>query len=171
MSDLMERELGWDDEISNDSSYEPLPEGTYDFVVVGIERGRHNGSDKLPPCNKAPVEIKVTGSGRSTTIKNNFFLHTKTEGLICAFFTSIGVRKDGEPYRMDWSNNIIGKTGRCKIGIRQYTGNDGREYINNEVKQFLKPGNPCAQQEQPVQGEAISMLPPKPPTHFQRGSF
>ena len=48
------REFGWDDEIQNDSTpFEVLPEGDYRFRVEKFERGRHSGSEKIPPCNKA----------------------------------------------------------------------------------------------------------------------
>ena len=57
-----DREFGWDDEIEKDSpDYITLPEGDYDFEVVDFERARHEGSEKLPPCNKAIVHIKVEG--------------------------------------------------------------------------------------------------------------
>ena len=57
-----ERELGWDDVIENDSpEFVILPDGDYDFEVVDFERGRHNGSEKLPPCNKAIVHIRIEG--------------------------------------------------------------------------------------------------------------
>ena len=49
------RELDWDDSIEKDSDYVLLPEGDYEFVVESVERARHPGSDKIPPCNKAIV--------------------------------------------------------------------------------------------------------------------
>lgn len=54
-----ERELGWDDEITKDDDFALLPEGDYNFTVVKFNRGRHNGSAKLPACNKAEIELKV----------------------------------------------------------------------------------------------------------------
>ena len=80
----MERELDWNDEIEKDSDFTLLPEGDYDFTVESFERGRHPGSDKLPACNKAILK-----------------LHTKTEGMISAFFTAIGQKKKGEKVKMN----------------------------------------------------------------------
>lgn len=99
MSEVIERELGWDDEIEKDGpEFVLLPEGDYSFEVVGFERARHNGSEKLPACNKAVLTIRLTSDDgeKSTTIKHNLFLHSKTEGMLCAFFTAIGQRKKGE---------------------------------------------------------------------------
>lgn len=44
MSDFVERELGWDDEIVKESDFILLPEGDYNFKVAGFERARHEGS-------------------------------------------------------------------------------------------------------------------------------
>ena len=75
-----ERELGWDDEISKESEFTLLPEGDYNFTVVKFNRGRHNGSAKLPACNKAELELSVDdGKGNTGTVYHNLFLHTKTE--------------------------------------------------------------------------------------------
>lgn len=134
-----DRELGWDDQIENDGAeFIILPEGDYDFEVVDFERGRHNGSEKLPACNKAIVGIKITGEQGSTTIKHNLFLHTKTEGMLCAFFTGIGQRKKGERVTMNW-NQVVGSKGRCKVGIRKWENDEGKEFVSNEVKKFYEP--------------------------------
>lgn len=137
---MSERAFDWNDTIQNDSTFEVLPEGDYDFVVETFERGRHNGSAKLPPCNKAVLTIKVSNGERSSTLTHNLFLHTKTEGMLCAFFTAIGQRKSGEPLRMDWSK-VPGSRGRCKIGVRKWTGNNGQEMESNDISRFYEPEN------------------------------
>lgn len=135
MSDF-ERELGWDDEIEKDSSdFVLLPEGDYDFVVESFERGRHNGSEKLPACNKAMLKLRIDTPDGTALINHNLFLHTKTEGMISAFFTSIGQKKKGEKIKMNW-NAVIGAKGRCKVDIREWTGTDGEKRQSNEIKRF-----------------------------------
>lgn len=135
------REYNWDDEISQDSAeFALLPEGEYEFSVTGFERGRYPGGAKLPSCPKATVSLRFEGVEGVAVIKHNFFLHSKCEGLLCAFFTCLGMRKRGEPLRMDWPGTV-GQTGRAKITVRSYTGNDGREYQTNDIKQFLEPEN------------------------------
>jgi len=134
-----ERELGWNDQIENDGpDYVVLPEGDYDFEVISFERGRHNGSDKLPPCNKATLHIKVKGEEGETVIKHNLFLHTKTEGMLCAFFTAIGQRKKGERITMNW-NAVPGAIGRCKVGVKEWTNDKGEKIVMNEIKKFYEP--------------------------------
>lgn len=131
-------EIGWEGQIQNDSpEFVLLPEGDYDFEVTGFERGRHQGSDKLPACNKAIVSIKIEGPEGEATIKHNLFLHSTTEGLLCAFFTGIGQRKHGEKFTMNW-NRVVGSRGRAKVGIKKWTY-DGKEFTGNEIKKFYEP--------------------------------
>ena len=134
-----EGELSWDDVIENDSpEFVILPDGDYDFEVIDFERGRHNGSEKLPPCNKAIVHIRIEGKEGVSTIKHQLFLHTITEGMLCAFFAGIGQRQKGERLKMNWSR-VVGSKGRCKIGTRKWTNDEGKEMVFNEVKKFYEP--------------------------------
>lgn len=136
MENLNERELGWDDEI--ESEFVLLNEGDYDFTIVNFERARHMGSTKLPPCPKAIIHIKIDTVHGSTTIKHNLFLHTKTEGMLSAFFKAIGQKKSGERMKMDW-NKVIGSKGRCKVVKETYTKDNGDTSECNSIKKFYDP--------------------------------
>jgi hypothetical protein len=145
-------ELGWNDAIENDVSFNLLPSGEYPFEVIAFERGRHTPKPdgKLPACNKAIISLRIDGGDLGeTTVKHNLFLHSSCEGLLCEFFRAIGARKHGERLVMDW-NKVIGGKGRCKIGIRK--GSNGNDY--NEVKSLLDPADAN-----------------KPGTGFKRGEF
>ena len=88
MSNTIEREYNWNDVIENDGPvWVLLPEGTYPFTVAGLERKRHPGSAKLPSCFKAELTIAIEGAEGTANIQHNLFLHSKCEGLLCAFFT------------------------------------------------------------------------------------
>lgn len=125
--------LNWDDEIQQESTFTLLPEGDYAFKVVNFERAWYDGSDKIPPCNKAIITIKIETPTGDAELKENLFLTTKTEGLLSAFFASIGQKKKGEPLRMNW-NKVIGSTGKVKVGTRTYN-----ESTYNQVKRWLSP--------------------------------
>lgn len=154
MADI-EREIGWDEEISNDGEeFVVLPAGDYDFEVVGFERGRHEGSAKLPPCNKAVLHLKLTGEAGSTTIKHNLFLHTKTEGMISQFLIGIGQKKHGEPTRPNW-NAMVGARGRAKVAVRSWKGDDGTDHQRNDVKKFYEP----EERESKAAEAAVSFTP------------
>ena len=140
------REFGWNDAIEKDSDFHVVAAGDYDFEVTGFERGRHSPgpNGKLPACNKAILTIRVFSPEDETTLPHNLFLHTKTEGMLCAFFTAIGQRKKGERITMDW-NRVVGSRGRCKVGVRSWTGDDGTPRVTNEIKRFYEPAEDAGQ--------------------------
>lgn len=138
---MEERELQWDDMIEKDASVPVLlPDGDYDFTVESFDRGRHPGSDKLPPCNKAVLKLRIDSDRGTVFINHNLFLHTITEGMLSAFFACIGQKKKGEPLRMDWGR-VPGSAGRAKVGIRSYRNRDGEDRQTNEIKHFYPKKN------------------------------
>lgn len=139
------REIGWDDVIEKDGpDFVLLPDGEYPFRVTKLERTRFQGSAKLPPCNMAILTITVDGGEKGASIvTHRLYLHTKTEGLLCSFFESIGQRKHGEPLRPRWGD-VTGSTGHCRLGIHEFTKKDGSAGRSNEIVRFLPPPEPKA---------------------------
>lgn len=133
---MEEREFEWDDVIEKESGeFVLLPEGDYNFVVEEFNRAHHAGSDKLPPCKKAILTLRIEAPEGTARIQHHLFLHTKTEGLLSSFFSCIGQKKKGEPVRMNWQT-VPGATGKVKVGIRTYYKNDGSKGEANEIKKF-----------------------------------
>ena len=131
------RVLGWDDEISQESNFTLLPEGEYDFEVVGFDQGMYNGSNKLPACPKAELTLRVDGGDQGTTqVFENLFLVSSMEWKISEFFLSIGQKKKGESFVPKW-DQVLGSTGRANIEVNTYVDRNGEERQNNRVKNFL----------------------------------
>ena len=151
--------MGWDDTISGDDAngYEPLPEGDYYFTVKNFTRGRYEGGDKLPPCNKAvltlalksawqPTQEKPAADGETTV---NLFIVRSQRWKLSQFFISIGFLKPGEEKAMNW-NIVPGSSGTCAVTLRKWTGNDGKEHTGNEVSRFYDPEKSPVQPVTPV---------------------
>jgi len=152
----MERELGWNDTIENDSSFTEIEDGEYNFEVKSWKKGRHEPKpgSKLPPCNKAILDVEIyDDDGRSLgNIDHNLFLHSRTEGLICQFFRSIGSRKHGEKLQMNW-NTVPGSKGRCKIKNKTEDSrkHPGEKVTYCQIDKFLDPaGNPGGKADEDV---------------------
>lgn len=129
-------ELGWEDEIKQDSQESILvPEGDYEFVVTEFERARFNGSEKMCACNQAKLKLKVETPKGTAIVFHNIFLNTKSEWQISSFFCAIGQKKRGEPLKPKW-DQLIGAKGRAKFGTRKYVNKNGNEVESNEVKKF-----------------------------------
>lgn len=129
-------ELGWDDEIVNDSgSYLLLEEGDYNFTVTGFERARFPGSAKIPPCNKAVLTLTVEADEGTASVKYDLILYSTMEWKLSEFFRAIGQKKHGEPLRPRW-NELVGSRGRAHFKPRVYTKKDGSEGKANDVEKF-----------------------------------
>lgn len=130
------KEYGWDDEINKEGSdFVLLPEGDYDFTVAKVERARHSGSAKVPPCNMAKVTFTIWGAEDKTEITENFFLCNKFEWKLSSLFLAIGLKKHGEPLKMNWAA-VTGAKGKCHVYIDKYTKNDGSEGQSNKIKKL-----------------------------------
>ena len=76
----------------------------------------------------AKLTLRIFGGAKGdTTVTHRLYLHTRTQGLLGAFFESIG---------------------QCKRGIHEYTKqsgpNAGETGQSNEVTRFLPPPEPKA---------------------------
>lgn len=173
MNQNTERELGWDDEIQKDGGeFVVLPAGDYNFTVTKFDRARFAGSEKMPACNQAKLELTVHSPQHGDVVVfHNLFLHTKTEGLLSNFFGGIGQKKKGEPLRMNWQQ-VVGAKGRLKLEINKFKGNDGTEKTNNQVKTFYaKDDLPPGQPQQPYPQQQYQQQPPPQQGYNQNQPF
>ena len=132
-----ERAMDWEDTIENESNFRIIPEGDYSFTVSKLTRARYNGGAKIGPCPKAILDLDVVTPEGVVTVQHNLLLHTRCEGLPCAFFTCIGQRKHGQPLKMNWAA-VPGARGRAHIGNRKWTSEkDNQEHESNEVTRLL----------------------------------
>lgn len=147
--------------------------------MTGFERGRYDGSEKLPPCNMAIVTLAVTlPDGSNANLRHRLFLHTRCEGLLSAFFTGIGLKRKGEPLRMNW-NAVPGAHGRCKITVRSWKGKNGEDMQSNDIKKFYDPfenSSASAPQAQPqyqqyAQPTQYQQAPQNAPANQPTGVF
>lgn len=134
---MTDREFNWDDIIENDSTFELLPDGDYEFEVTKFTRGRYEGGAKIGPCPKAILELTLNTEKGTRAIEHNLLLHSKMEGFLCEFFTAIGQRNKGESLKMNWAI-VTGAKGRLKLGTRTWKGNNGEDRKSNEVKKFYE---------------------------------
>jgi hypothetical protein len=128
--------MDWGDTIEQDSQFIILPEGDYTFTVTNFERGRHAGSEKIPPCNKALLTLEVKTKEGTATVFTDLLLYRSMEWKISSFFRAIGQKKHGERLVMDWSK-VLGARGRARIAPTTYIGKqDGKEHEKNEVVRY-----------------------------------
>lgn len=131
--------IGWDDEIIDpgEPEFVLLTPGIYDFTITGFERGHFDGSEKMDACSMAKLTLRCSNGIQETTVFTNLFLSSAVAFKLSKFAKAIGdmpaESTAGQKFHVDW-NNIIGKSGKCKIKTRVYNGKD-----YNEVDDFIVP--------------------------------
>ena len=137
--------LGWDDDFeAQESTFVLLPEGDYWFEITKLEKGRHNGSDKVPPCNKAIITFCIHAPQGDVVITENYLLIDLdwARRKMTEFFSAIGfAEKGGQRVRMHWAPDLIGKRGICHIAPRKYKTQDGDERQTNDLKKLYPTWN------------------------------
>lgn len=144
--------LSWDSEISQESSFTLLPEGTYKFTIEKMERSQytpspHSSIRDVSPMAELTLRIASPEHGE-TSIKENLILHTKMEWKISELLLAIGQKKKGEPTQPNWSQ-IPMSEGWAEVEVNEYTNKDGQDRKNNRVKRFI-PLDEAPQQQQPT---------------------
>lgn len=125
---------------------EPVPEfiilapGEYDFTVKKFERSMYQGGTSakdghaIQPCPLAKITMEVQTPNGNALVNDTLFLKANAVWKISAFFQSIGLAKENEPFTPDW-NGAVGCTGKFKTKNREY---NGKTY--NEVDQYIPAG-------------------------------
>lgn len=148
MENAPDRELDWDDEITNDGGFVLLPEGDYPYTITKFERARYGGSSKVPPCKMAQLTVAVHGAQGDASVSYRLFLLAKFQWKIAELFVSLGLASpDDEKVRMQW-DRVQGGTGLCHIAQREFTKQSGPHAgetgTANEITKFLPPPAPKA---------------------------
>ena len=129
--------MDWNDSIETDGQeFVLLPEGDYNFLVTGFERGRFPGGAKVPACNKATITVQVGTENGIAIVKFDLLLYRSLEWRISSFFRCIGQKKHGEKLTMDW-NKVINSVGRAHFKQRTYTNQYGEEKTVNDLDRFI----------------------------------
>lgn len=161
--------MDWDSESAEDNGFELLPEGVYEFNVVGLDRARYEGGAKIGPCPKAVIKMVVMTDTGLALIEESLLLHSKVQFKIAQFFASLGYEKDPETGRVPirW-NEIEGKSGHLRLAVHEYTKRDGSVGKSNRVEKFLKPSEVQAELSQPTQTAIPVPEQPAPaPKHYE----
>lgn len=144
--DYRGKEIGWDEEVEKGSEYTLLPAGDYDFVVESFERSRYEGSDKVPPCGRALLKIRIDATEGTTVMNESLLLYDRMQWKLAEFFLSIGAEEKDGRVKMNWQM-VPQSTGRATIEVRPDKNDSNKKY--NHVKKFL----------------------PKPKKQFKAGEF
>lgn len=134
---IIGQSLGWEFTIDSDGmEFVVLPTGDYDFEIVNLERGSFPGSDKMAPGPKVVLTLKVTGAKGTAQVRDDLILNELMMWKLAELFRSVGLKKRGEPMKVNW-RALPGAKGRVHLIVRKFTGKDGGEREINAVDHYL----------------------------------
>lgn len=129
--------MGWNDTLNmdenEDQQYIKLEPGKYVFVVKEFHRTEYKGSAKIPACPCAEMVLAIGTVKGTATAKINFPLCSTVAWKIAAFFRSIGMKKRGEDFVMDFPG-AVGKSGIAEFYARPWSSDPTK--FSNDVKAF-----------------------------------
>lgn len=139
MTEDMNREYDWDDEVENRSDFVDIPDGEYEFFVDHYERSKVSGDGKYAGQNMAVIYCNImTEDNDGPQIKTNIILNKKFDWKLSQFFICIGLMKDEENAKMKMNWNLVGGTrGRCKVEHKPNFNDATKTHL--EITEFLKP--------------------------------
>lgn len=125
--------LSWDAVIEDEGSggWRLLENGDYNFTVKDYKKS-------FAKDNKTPV-LELTLDVDGIEVRDWLHFKKKAEWKISQFLISIGMKKHGDPTRVDF-DRLRGASGRCKIVTNTFSKRDGTEGKGNNVDTYLEPG-------------------------------
>lgn len=118
------------------SSFDPLPEGDYDFEVVTAENKTSAAGNKY-----WKIEAKVLGGEfNNRKVWDNLTLTTTSQGALNFFFAKMGVLGlprsyfNSNPTDEQVTNALIGRRFKAKVKQELYQGD-----TKNKIDRYLKP--------------------------------
>ena len=117
-----------------------LPEGEYEFKVTKAELGKFAGSQKMAPCDKVSLELRVETEDGVCDIKDTLFLLGQWKNRIYYYLTTTGMTEPGKPLTLEPElfTGSIGRTGKAKIVVDSFVSRrDGEKKTTNKVAFYL----------------------------------
>ena len=139
------RALDPDDVIRNDG-LEYVKEGSYAFMITDIGGRMFAGSEKTPRCPEIVLTALVDTDVGIVESKIYLQLYRSLEWKLADFFRCIGLKKPGEPMKMDWEKTI-GCTGRAYFCPESYFDKYNQKRIALNLVKFFDPPGLAAEED------------------------
>lgn len=139
MAETKDRAIGWGEAVQNTNNggeWEPLPEGDYTFKITKFNRGRYNGSERMPACNVAELTLYCDDGKNKGSFLHRIYMVESQVWKLSALARALGWAEPGSSECVMRWDEILGASGRCKVAIRNYQKRDGSLGKSNEVKTF-----------------------------------
>ena len=130
-----------------DSGFEPLAPGTYEFQIENVTIEQYKGSDKIKPCDKLHIQMRIDLSdGRTRKVWDDIFLdetHTYSMNKLTMLVDSTQVLMPESAGPKQIADKLVSGIGKAEITIREWNGKK-----SNQVVRYIKPEAPELTEEE-----------------------
>lgn len=122
-----------------------LPKGVYDFEILGAEDAKTGPKSKVPGVDIIKLKVGVFTNGGNQRFVNDI-LHPVMEAKLRHFAEVTGLLTKYEAGTLS-AADCVGRTGKCKVVIKEQDGYDPKNEIRDYVKPKVKAESPATPQE------------------------
>lgn len=130
-----------------DTGFEPLAPGTYEFQIEGVTIQPYSGSDKIKPCDKLHIQMRIDlANGRTRKVWDDIFLdetHNYSMNKLVMLVESTQIRMPDASTAKQIADKLVSGIGKAEITIREWNGKK-----SNQVVRYIKPEAPELTEEE-----------------------
>ena len=125
--------FGWGDSVESDArEFITLAPGKYIATVTDVKKITWDKAGKMNGCKVAEVHVEVkTDDDKLATMTDNLFLARSLEWKIGQYLAAFGLKKKGEPVRVEKIDKTIKQKVKITVGAK-YDKNHEYAEITNE---------------------------------------
>ena len=129
-----------------DTGFEPIPEGKYEFQIEKVAINAYGGSAKINPCDKLDITLRIDmPNGNARKVWDTIFLddaHAYSMRKLTHLVDSCSLSMSEDADKYEIANTLKDGIGNAEIIIETYNGKR-----NNKVKEYVVPEKPQLTEE------------------------
>lgn len=131
---------------AQDTGFEPIPAGKYEFQIEDVKIQPYSGSAKINACNRLHIQMRVDLSNGSTRkVWDDIFLdaaHGYSMRKLKNLVDSCGLVIPASAGEKDIADKLLSGIGNAEIYIDTYNGKQ-----SNKVREYIVPEKPQLTEE------------------------
>lgn len=126
---------------AQDTGFEPIPAGKYEFQIEEVKIQSYDGSAKIKACNRLHITLRIDmPDGNARKVWDDIFLdgsHGYSMRKLKNLVESCGLVIPASAGEKEIADKLVSAIGNAEIYIETYNGKK-----NNKVREYIIPEEP-----------------------------
>jgi len=131
---------------AQDTGFEPIPAGKYEFQIEEVKIQSYDGSAKIKACNRLHITLRIDmPNGNARKVWDDIFLdgsHGYSMRKLKTLVESCGLSIPESAGEKEIADKLVSAIGNAEIYIETYNGKK-----NNKVREYIVPEKPQLTEE------------------------